>query len=116
MIRLITSTCCCDSAAGVRPNLKMIVGDRIRAIRERKQLSQVELAVRAGLVRSHISNIENGYVVPSIEALEKIARVLEVPLHQLFYDGDELPPLPNLPNRVTAADIVTGMGRNFRHD
>jgi len=94
----------------------MIVGDRIRAIRERKQLSQVELAVRAGLVRSHISNIENGYVVPSIETLEKIARVLEVPLHQLFYDGGEQPPLPNLPNRVTAADVVTGTARNLRRD
>jgi hypothetical protein len=56
------------------------------------------------------------YVVPSIEILEKIARVLEVPLHQLFYDGDELPQLPNLPNRLTAADIVTRIGRDFRHD
>src|SRR6202044_1710550 len=99
----IVSTCrWCDSSAGDWPNQTMIVGDRIRAIRQRKQLSQVELAVRAGLIRSYISNIENGYVVPSIEALEKIARVLEVFLHQLFYDGNKPPLLPNLPNRLTA--------------
>ena len=93
-----------------------MVGDRIRVVRERKQLSQVELAVRAGLVRSHISNLENGYVVPTIETMEKIARVLEVPLHQLFYDGGEPPPLPNLSGGLTAADNVTGIGRGYRHN
>jgi transcriptional regulator with XRE-family HTH domain len=83
----------------------MITGDRIRAIRERKQLSQVELAVRAGLVRSYISGVENGYIVPSVESLEKIARVFDIPLHRLFYDGDEPPLLTNLPNRLTADDV-----------
>jgi XRE family transcriptional regulator, master regulator for biofilm formation len=87
----------------------MLIGDRIRAIRERKQLSQVELAVRAGLVRSYISGVENGYIVPSVETMEKIVQVLEVPLHRLFYDGDEAPPLPNLPNRLTADDIALGI-------
>ena len=86
----------------------MLIGERIRVIRERKQLSQVELAVRTGLVRSYISGVENGYIVPSVETLEKIARVLEVPLHRLFYDGDEPPSLPNLPNRLTAVEIALG--------
>jgi transcriptional regulator with XRE-family HTH domain len=84
----------------------MLIGDRIRAIRERKQLSQVELAVRAGLVRSFISGIENGYIVPSVETMEKIAQVLEIPLHKLFYDGDEPPLLTNLSNRLSASDIA----------
>ena len=87
----------------------MIVGDRIRAIRERKQLSQVELAVRAGLVRSYISSVENGHIVPTVEILEKIACVLEVPLHRLFYDGEKPPTLTNLQNRLTPADIATGI-------
>jgi transcriptional regulator with XRE-family HTH domain len=84
----------------------MLIGDRIRALRERKQLSQVELAVRAGVVRSYISGIENGYIVPSVETMEKIAQVLEIPLHKLFYDGDEPPLLTNLPNRLTSAEIA----------
>jgi transcriptional regulator with XRE-family HTH domain len=92
----------------------VLIGDRIRAIRERKQLSQIELAVRAGLVRSYISGVENGYIVPSVETMEKIAQVLDVPLHKFFYDGDEPPFLRNLPNRSTAADIALGVGCKSR--
>jgi hypothetical protein len=33
--------------------------------------------------------------VPAIVTLEKIAGALEVPLYQLFYEGDEPPKLPN---------------------
>jgi len=46
--------------------------------------------------------------VPAIETLEKLARVLEVPLYQLFYDGEEPPKLPNLLTRKSADDIVWG--------
>ena len=84
----------------------MIIGDRIRAIREEKQICQVDLAVRAGLLREYLSDVENGKSVPDVKALERIAAALEVPLHELFYDGDEPPPLPNLPNRRTAANII----------
>lgn len=66
-------------------------------------------AVRAGLVRSYISGVEDGYIVPAVGALEKIARVLEVPFHRLFYDGDTPPPLLNLPNRLTADDVALGI-------
>jgi hypothetical protein len=33
---------------------------------------------------------------------------MEVPLYQLFYDGDEAPELPNLPKRTTADEIAWG--------
>jgi len=39
--------------------------------------------------------------VPAIETLEKLARALEVPLYQIFYDGKEPPKLPNLLKRKT---------------
>jgi transcriptional regulator with XRE-family HTH domain len=84
----------------------MIIGDRIRAIREQKKLCQVDLAVRAGLLRSHLSRIEDGEVVPDIATLDRIAAALNAPLHRLFYDGDEAPALPNLPNRRSADDVV----------
>jgi transcriptional regulator with XRE-family HTH domain len=86
----------------------LIIGDRIRAIREQKKLCQVDLAVRAGVLRGYLSSIEGGEAVPDVETLERIAAALEFPLKQLFYDGDEPPPLPNLPNRRTADDIVRG--------
>jgi len=84
----------------------MIIGDRLRTIREQKKLSQGDIEQRCGLLRCYVSRVENGHTVPSIERLEKMARALEVPLYRLFYDGEEPPKLPNLPNRKTEADLL----------
>jgi transcriptional regulator with XRE-family HTH domain len=86
----------------------MIIGDRLRSLREEKKLSQGDIEKRTGLLRCYISRVENGHTVPAIETLEKMARALEVPLYQLFYDGDEAPELPNLPKRRTADEIAWG--------
>ncbi len=86
----------------------MIIGDRLRALREEKKLSQGDIEKRTGLLRCYISRVENGHTVPAIETLEKMARALEVPLYQLFYDGEEPPELPKLPKRKTSDDIAWG--------
>jgi transcriptional regulator with XRE-family HTH domain len=84
-------------------------------VREEKNLSQGDIEERTGLLRCYISRVENGHTVPAIDTLEKMARALEVPLYQLFYDGEEPPELPNLPKRKTAADIAWGSsGREAR--
>ncbi len=68
------------------------------------------------LLRCYISRVENGHTVPAIETLEKLARAMEVPLYQLFYDGEEPPVLPNLPKRKSADDIVWGStGKDARY-
>ena len=86
----------------------MIIGDRLRLLRESKKLSQGDIEKRTGLLRCYISRVENGHTVPAIETLEKLARAMEIPLYQLFYDGDEPPELPNLPKRKTSDDIAWG--------
>ena len=86
----------------------MIIGDRLRELREQKHLSQGDIEKRTGLLRCYISRVENGHTVPAIETLEKLARALEVPLYQLFYEGEEPPKMPNLPKRTTADDIAWG--------
>jgi len=86
----------------------MIIGDRLRELREEKKLSQGDIEKRTGLLRCYISRVENGHTVPAIETLEKLARAMEVPLYQLFYDGEEPPKVPNLPKRKTADDIAWG--------
>jgi transcriptional regulator with XRE-family HTH domain len=86
----------------------MIIGDRLRDLREQKKLSQGDIERRTGLLRCYISRVENGHTVPAIETLEKLARGMEVPLYQLFYDGEEPPKVPNLPRRTTADDIGFG--------
>lgn len=72
----------------------MVIADRLRALREAKNLSQGDIEKRTGLLRYYISRVENGHTVPAIETLEKLARAMEIPMYQLFYDGDEPPKLP----------------------
>jgi len=69
----------------------MIIGDRLRLLREEKKLSQGDVEKRTGLLRCYISRVENGHTVPAIETLEKLARAMEIPMYQLFYDGEQPP-------------------------
>jgi len=86
----------------------MVICDRLRELRESKNLSQGDIEKRTGLLRCYISRVENGHTVPAIETLEKLARALEVPLYQLFYDGEKPPALPNLLKRKTSDEVVWG--------
>jgi transcriptional regulator with XRE-family HTH domain len=86
----------------------VIIGDRLRALREEKKLSQGDIENKTGLFRCYISRVENGHTVPAIETLEKLARALQIPMYQLFYDGENPPELPSLPKRKTAGDIAWG--------
>jgi len=96
----------------------MVIGDRLRQLREEKKFSQGDIEKKTGLLRCYISRVENGHTVPAIETLEKLARALEIPLYQLFYDGEEPPKLPSLLRRKTSDDIAWGSkGRdaNYLH-
>jgi transcriptional regulator with XRE-family HTH domain len=66
----------------------MVIGDRLKELREAKKLSQGDIEKRTGLLRCYISRVENGHTVPSIDTLEKLARALEVPMYRLFHDGE----------------------------
>lgn len=69
----------------------MIVGERLKAIREQKGMSQGDVEKTSGLLRCYISRVENGHTVPAVETLERLSRALNVPMYQLFYDGDKPP-------------------------
>src|SRR5437764_14005992 len=106
---------CGPRLALVKGRRGMVICDRLRALREEKKLSQGDIEKRTGLLRCYISRVENGHTVPAIETLEKLARALEVPLYQLFYDGEEPPQLPNLPKRKSSDDIAWGsVGKEAR--
>jgi transcriptional regulator with XRE-family HTH domain len=66
----------------------MVIGDRLKELRDAKQLSQGDIEKRTGLLRCYISRVENGHTVPAVSTLEKMARALEVPMYKLFYDGE----------------------------
>jgi transcriptional regulator with XRE-family HTH domain len=86
----------------------MIIGDRLRDLREHKKLSQGDIEKRTGLLRCYISRVECGHTVPAVETLEKFARALEVPIYQLFYDGEDPPKLPKPPKRKAGSDTLWG--------
>ena len=69
----------------------LMIGERLRTIRESKNLSQGDIEKRTGLIRCYTSRVENGHTVPSIETLAKYAQALDIPLYQIFYDGEEAP-------------------------
>ena len=71
----------------------MVIGDRLRYLREQKKLSQGDIEERTGLLRCYISRVENGHTVPAVETLEKMARALGLQLYQVLYDGPD-PPAP----------------------
>lgn len=91
----------------------MIIGDRLRDLREAKNLSQGDVEKRTGLLRCYISRVENGHTVPALETLQKMARALEVPMYQLFYEGEEPPKLPAI---STAGRVTWGeSGQSSRY-
>lgn len=66
-----------------------MLGIRIQRYRSKKKLSLSELARRAGLSKSLISQIERGEANPTIESVRAIASALEVPVFLLVLDEDE---------------------------
>ena len=94
----------------------MIIGDRLRELREEKKLSQGDIEKRTGLLRCYISRVENGHTVPAIETLEKMARAFEVPLYLLFYEGQEPPVLPALLKEKAPDESAWGnFGKDARY-
>lgn len=91
----------------------MIIGERLRGFREEKKLSQGDIEERTGLLRCYVSRVENGHTVPSIETLEKFARALEIPMYQLFYDGENPPELPK-PIKKTDETLWGSFGKDDR--
>jgi transcriptional regulator with XRE-family HTH domain len=84
----------------------MVIGIRIRQLREEKGLSQGDIEERTGLLRCYVSRVENGHTVPSLETLERFAAAFDVQLYELFYAGDEPPATPNLTERKSVEELA----------
>jgi transcriptional regulator with XRE-family HTH domain len=86
----------------------MLIGERLRSLRSEKKISQGMIEKRTGLLRCYISRVENGYTVPAVETLEKFARALEVPIYQLFYEGNGKPEMTNTAKGNSANENAWG--------
>jgi transcriptional regulator with XRE-family HTH domain len=86
----------------------VVISVRLRELRQQKGLSQGDIQARTGLLRCYISRVENSHTVPSIDTLEKLARALQVPMYELFYDGEKPPKPRNPPIWSTASEVLWG--------
>ena len=67
-------------------DLCSVIGTNIRKLRTAKGLSQEELAFRAGIDRSYLSEVENGHKNLSVNVLDQIAAALDLEISKMF-DG-----------------------------
>ena len=82
----------------------MLIGRRIKELREQRGLSQGDIEAVSGMLRAYISRVEHGHTVPSLDTLERFAVALDVRLYQLFYEGEDAPPKADLiPDRTANA-------------
>lgn len=60
------------------------VGERIRSLRQQKQLSQEQVALKAEITPAYLGQIERGEKNPTLKAIEKLCDALNVTLVELF--------------------------------
>lgn len=67
-----------------------MIGERVKQLRLEKKMSLSELAEKAGVAKSYLSSIErNLQNNPSIQFLEKIAKVLNVSVDYFIHDDSD---------------------------
>lgn len=70
-------------------SLERALGQQVRAIRRKHDLSVADLAAAAGISNGMLSKIENGGISPSLSTLQSISTALQVPLSSLFASFEE---------------------------
>lgn len=64
----------------------MLIGQRLRRLRQAQKLSLGDIQQRVGLMRTYVSRVERGRTIPTIDTLEKLAFALRLPLYRLFVE------------------------------
>ena len=67
-----------------RMKLRRTVARNLRRLRQKRGLSQEDLADRAGLNRNYVGMIEREENAPTVDALEQIAKALDINAVELF--------------------------------
>ena len=80
--------------------IAQFLGQRIRELRNEKQMSQEELSFKAGISAAHLGQIERATKNPTIDTVAKIAAALSVPVTSLFTE-----------NQSTATPVNTTVGK-----
>jgi putative transcriptional regulator len=71
--------------------------NRLKVQRAISDVTQAELAVKAGVTRKSVNAIETGRMVPSVLLALKLARALDVPIETIFMLDGQAGIQPNAP-------------------
>ena len=87
-----------------------VIGEKLRAARRQKKMSLRELAERAEISASMLSQIETGKAYPSVRSIYSIAAALAVPVDYFFpvqasLEAVTFETAPNLPGNMTASEL-----------
>lgn len=94
-----------------------MIGNRIQHLRKSRGLSLSELAERAGVAKSYLSNVErNIQSNPSIQFLEKISEVLRVPVEGIINDSDQEQPLDKQWLELVSEAMSSGVSKDEFRD
>jgi transcriptional regulator with XRE-family HTH domain len=92
---------------------KLALGQALRDCRDRKRLTQKELAEQCGLTQTTVSEIENGKANPTLDVLQRLAESLGVPLVAFLGGGMILGTLGGiLGAAVVGMAVGSLLGRN----
>ena len=91
----------------------MVIGQKLRELREAKNMSQGDIERRTGLIRAYTSRVENGHTVPGVTTLEKYAGALGVPLYKFFTDDE---PVKKLKLPASESDAAWGSSGEDRRE
>ena len=97
----------------------MMIGERIRAIRKQKGMTQKQIADKCGMADSAIRKYESGVVTPKIETLQRIAEALEVPINCFYGFNDPQFPAPEFFTEIAAIapdSVVTRLDNSDNDD
>ncbi|MGE6379085.1 helix-turn-helix domain-containing protein [Peribacillus muralis] len=89
-----------------------MIGERVKKLREEKKMSMTELADKAGVAKSYLSSLErNLQTNPSIQFLEKISAVLNIPVDALLYDAPNKETLDNDWMKIVEEAMESGVSK-----
>ena len=70
-----------------RRSARQVFAQNVRRIRRLQEISQEELAERAGLHRTYVGEIERGERNPSVDVMDRLAHGLSVSLAELLSES-----------------------------
>ncbi|KXZ15327.1 immunity repressor protein [Bacillus nakamurai] len=85
------------------------VGQKIKALRKKSKLTQVELAELANMSRSYLADIERDRYKPSLTTIERLAAALNINVTEIVADGDLVKEEPTPYETKAEKDIAKRM-------